>query len=189
MDTRIFTKTLRGTFMEETSPYLEGIGHGKIGRIVVGKFKIGVDLLEGIEELAKAESIRTGVILSGIGALEKGVFRNAKVIPPSYKMEDKYRLFVSVEKPLELVSLSGWIATSSDGNFNIHAHFLTTTVVDDKIVSLGGHLTQGTITSIKVVVVIGEIVDTNINAALDPTINQVNLDFGDQYHSSHNFNK
>ena len=82
MDTRIFTKTLRGTFMEETSPYLEGIGHGKIGRIVVGKFKIGVDLLEGIEELAKAESIRTGVILSGIGALEKGVFRNAKVIPP-----------------------------------------------------------------------------------------------------------
>jgi predicted DNA-binding protein with PD1-like motif len=189
MDAKIFTKTLRWTFMEETSQYLEGIGHGRIGRIVVGKFKIGVDLLEGIEELAKTESIRTGAILSGIGALEKGVFRNAKVMPPNYKMEDKYRLFVDVEKPLELVSLSGWIAPLSEGNLNIHAHFLATTVVDDKIVSLGGHLTKGTITSIKVVVVIGAIEDTNINAALDPTINQVNLDFVDKYHSLHDFNK
>jgi hypothetical protein len=107
----------------------------------------------------------------------------------SLKMEDKYRLFVDVEKPLELVSLSGWIAPLSEGNLNIHAHFLATTVVDDKIVSLGGHLTKGTITSIKVVVVIGAIEDTNINAALDPTINQVNLDFGDKYHSLHDFNK
>lgn len=164
--------------MEETSQYLEGIGKGKIGRIVMGKLKTGVDLLEGIEELARKGNIRTGVILSGIGALERGVFRNAKVIPPDYKMEDKYRLFVDVEKPLELVSLGGWIASTRDGNLNIHVHFLATTVIDDNIVSLGGHLTKGTITSIKVVVVIGAIVGTNIKAALDPTVNQFNLDFG-----------
>ena len=73
--------------MEEICKYLEGTGEGKIGRIIVGKLKIGVDLLEGIEELARRENITTGVILSGIGALEKGVFRNAKFVPPDYKME------------------------------------------------------------------------------------------------------
>lgn len=164
--------------MEETYQYLEGIGKGKIGQIIMGKLRIGIDLLEGIEELAKRENIRTGVILSGIGALEKGVFRNAKVIPPDYKMEDKYRLFVDIEKPLELVSLGGWIATTRNGELNIHAHFLATTIIDDEIVSLGGHLTKGTITSIKVVVVIGVIEDTNIKAALDPKVNQINVDFG-----------
>ena len=101
--------------MQEIYKYLEGTDEGKIGRIIVGKLKIGVDLLEGIEELAKRKSITTGVILSGIGALEKGIFRNAKVVPPDYKMEDKYRLYVDIEKPLELISLSGWIATTRDG--------------------------------------------------------------------------
>lgn len=164
--------------MEETYQYLEGIGKGSIGRIIMGKLKIGVDLLEGIEELTKRENLRTGVILSGIGALEKGVFRNAKVIPPDYKMEDKYRLFVTIEKPLELVSLDGWIATTRNDELNIHAHLLATTIIDDKVVSLGGHLTKGTITSIKVVVIIGVIEDTDIKAALDPKVNQINIDFG-----------
>ncbi len=164
--------------MEETYKYLEGTGEGKIGRIIVGKLKIGVDLLEGIGELARRENITTGVILSGIGALEKGIFRNAKVIPPDYKMEDKYRLYVDIEKPLELISLSGWIATTRDGKLNIHAHYSATTVIDDKLVSLGGHLVKGTITSIKVVVVVGVIEDTNIKAALDPKISQIDVEFG-----------
>ncbi len=164
--------------MEETYQYLEGIGKGSIGRIIMGKLKIGVDLLEGIEELTKRENLRTGVILSGIGALEKGVFRNAKVIPPDYKMEDKYRLFVTIEKPLELVSLDGWIATTTHDELHIIAHLLAPTIIDDKVVSLGGHLTKGTITSIKVVVIIGVIEDTDIKAALDPKVNQINIDFG-----------
>lgn len=163
--------------MGETYQYLEGIGKGKIEQIIMGKLRIGIDLLKGIEELAKRGNVRTGVILSGIGALEKGVFRNAKVIPPDYRMEDKYRLFVDIEKPLELVSLDGWIATTRNGELNIHAHFLATTIIDDEIVSLGGHLIKGTITSIKVVVVIGVIEDTDIKAALDPKVNQINVDF------------
>ena len=104
--------------MEETYKYLEGIGRGKIERIIAGKLKIGVDLLEGIEELAKREKITTGVIFSGVGALEKGIFRNAKVIPPDYKMEDKYRIYLDITNPLELLSLSGWIATTRDGELN-----------------------------------------------------------------------
>lgn len=163
--------------MEETYEYLEGIGKGKIGRIIMGKFRIDVDLLEGIEELAKKENITTGVILSGIGALKKGIFRNAKFMPPDYKMEDKYRLYVDIEKPIELISLSGWIATTRDGELNIHAHYSATAVIDDKLVSLGGHLVKGTITSIKVVVVIGVIEETNIKAVLDPRTNQIGVDF------------
>ena len=154
-----------------------GIGSGEISRIVMGKLKIGVDLLEGIKEIVRKEKIKTGIILSGVGALETGVFRNAKVIPSDYKMEDKYRLFVDIDSPLEIVALSGWIATTSEGKCNIHAHLSTTTVIDNSIVSLGGHLTGGTITSIKVVVGIGVIDHSNIKAVLDPKVNQIDVDF------------
>jgi len=164
--------------MVKADECIENTAEGKFGRIIIGKLKVGVDLLEGIEQLAYKEKIKTGVILSGIGALEKGVFRNAKIIPPDYKMEDKYRIYLDINKPLELISLSGWIATDKDNKLNIHAHYQTTTVIDDKIVSLGGHLIKGTITSIKVVVMIGEIEGTNIKAALDPRIDQIDLDFG-----------
>ena len=163
--------------MEEAYQYLEGIGRGKIERVAMGKLRVGVDLLGGIEELARREEVRTGVILSGVGALQKGVFRNAGVIPPDYKMKDEYRVFVDVDGPLELVSLNGWIARTGDGEINVHAHFMTTVLIDDKVVSLGGHLVKGTIASIKVVVAIGVIVDTNIAAALDPKLNQIDVAF------------
>jgi predicted DNA-binding protein with PD1-like motif len=165
--------------MGSPSLYLEGIGNGKIGRIVMGKFKIGVDLLDGIEELARTENVTTGVILSGIGALQRAIFRNAKIMPPDYKMEDKYRVYIDINSPLELLSLNGWIATSIKGELNIHAHFSASTVVDERVITLGGHLTKGTITSIKDVVVIGVIEETNIKAALDPQVNQVDVAFNE----------
>lgn len=163
--------------MEQTYQYLEGIGTGKIECIVMGKLKIGVDLLEGIQEIAKAEKIKTGIILTGIGALQKAVFRNAKVIPADYKMKDEYRVFVEIDRPLELVSLNGWLATTAENELNVHAHFVTTTVIDGEMVTLGGHLIPGTITSIKNVVVIGVIADTNITAALDSKLDQIDVKF------------
>jgi predicted DNA-binding protein with PD1-like motif len=163
--------------MVETYQNLQGIGKGKIVRIAMGKLKIGVDLLEGIEEITRRENIKTGIILSGIGALSKAVFRNAKVMPPDYKMEDKYRIYAEIKQPLELVSLSGWIATTREGETNVHGHFLTTTVRDDKVVSMGGHLVKGTITSIKIVVTIGVIEESNIVAAIDPNLNQIDIVF------------
>ncbi len=163
--------------MESRFNCLEGIGKGRIDRIVIGKMKIGVDLLAGIKELAEKEAIQAGIILSGIGALKKAIFRNAKVIPPDYKMEDQYRIYLEVESPLELVSLPGWIARKADGQIEVHAHFSASTVMGDKVVTLGGHLTPGTITSIKVVVIVGVIESSDIRAALDPKINQVDLTF------------
>ena len=156
---------------------LEGVGRGKMGRVVMGKLAMDVDLLEGIEELVKKERIRTGVILSGIGALKKATFRNLKVLPPDLKMEKHHRLYLELEQPMEIISLTGWIATREDGELEIHAHFSASTVMEDKVVTLGGHLTPGAITSVKVVVVIGVIEDTDIRAGLDPRLNQIDVKF------------
>ena len=163
--------------MDRDSKLLERTGSFQFSRIVMGKLKVGTDLLEGIKEIARQEKIRTGVILSGLGALSKGVFRNAKIMPPDYKMKDEYRVYLELEKTMELVSLPGWIATKENGDIEVHAHFTASLVLDDKIVTMGGHLTSGTIASIKVVIVIGVIEDSRIKAAVDPNINQSEIYF------------
>lgn len=161
--------------MERVFSSLEGIGKGRLDRIVMGKLRMDVDLLEGIEELVKKEKIRTGVILSGIGALKKATFRNLKILPSDLKVEKHHRLYLELEQPMEIVSLTGWIATREDGEPEIHAHFSASTVMEDRVVTLGGHITPGTITSVKVVVAIGIIEDTDIRASLDPRLNQFDV--------------
>jgi predicted DNA-binding protein with PD1-like motif len=146
-----------------------------MGRVIFGKLGMDVGFLEGIQELMKREKIRTGVILSGIGALKKATFRNLKIMPPDFKIEKHHRLYLELERPMEIVSLTGWIATKEDGEPEIHAHFSASTIIDDKVVTLGGHLTPGTITSIKVVVVIGVIESTDIKAAIDSNVNQIDV--------------
>ena len=154
---------------------LEGIGRGQMNRIVMGKLGMDIDLLQGIEELVKREGVRTGVILSGIGALKKAIFRNLKILPTDLKVEKHHRLYLELEQPMEIVSLTGWMATREDGEVEVHAHFSASTVVEDKVVTLGGHLISGIVTSIKVVVVIGVIEESNIKAGLDPRINQIDV--------------
>jgi predicted DNA-binding protein with PD1-like motif len=146
-----------------------------MNRIVMGKLGMDIDLLQGIEELVKREGVRTGVILSGIGALKKATFRNLKILPPNLKVEKHHRLYLELEQPMEIVSLTGWMATREDGEVEVHAHFSASTVVEDKVVTLGGHLISGTLTSVKVVIVIGVVEETNIKAGLDPRINQIDV--------------
>jgi predicted DNA-binding protein with PD1-like motif len=155
---------------------LEGIGKGRIDRIVMGKLGMDIDLLEGIEELVKHEKVQTGVILSAVGALKKATFRNLKVLPPDLKIEKHHRLYLDLEQPMEIVSLTGWVATKKDGDLEVHAHFSASTVMENQVVTFGGHLTPGVITSIKVVVVIGVIEESNIRAGLDPRINQIDVE-------------
>ena len=163
--------------MDGAHSLLEGIGRGRMDQIVVGKLRIGIDLLEGIQELARKEEIQTEVILSAVGALKKATFRNLKILPLDLKVENQHRLYLELEQPMEMVSLTGWIATREDGDTEVHAHFSASTVIEDKIVTLGGHLIPGTLTSVKVVIVIGIIEETNIKAGLDPRINQVDVKF------------
>lgn len=160
--------------MEHPEALWEGIGRGRLDRLVVGKLAMDIDLLQGIEGLVKKEYIQTGILLSGIGALKKATFRNLKVLPPDLKVETKHRLSLELEQPMEIVSLTGWIAKREDGGPEIHAHFSASTVMGDQVVTLGGHLIPGTITTLKVVV-IGVMEDTEIRASLDPRINQFDL--------------
>ena len=163
--------------MDGAHSLLEGIGRGRMDRIVMGKLRIGIDLLEGIQELARKEEIQTEVILSAVGALKKATFRNLKILPLDLKVENQHRLYLELEQPMEMVSLTGWIATREDGDTEVHAHFSASTVIEDKIVTLGGHLIPGTLTSVKVVIVIGVIEETNIKVDLDPRINQMDVKF------------
>jgi len=154
---------------------LEGIGTGRLERIVVGKLSMDVDLLEGIRELARRKRVHTGLILSAVGALKKATFRNVKTMPLDLKVKRNHRLYLELEQPMEIVSLTGWIATEEDGQVEVHAHFSASTVMEGRVVTLGGHLTPGTITSIKMVIAVGVIEESDIQAALDPRINQVDL--------------
>jgi predicted DNA-binding protein with PD1-like motif len=161
--------------MKSLSDLLEGIGRGRMDRVIMGKLKMEIDLLEGIQELAKKEGIRTGVILSAVGALKKAAFRNLKTLPPDLKVERHHRLYLELKQPMEIVSLTGWIATKEDGDLEVHAHFSASTVMGDQIVTFGGHLIPGTLTSVKVVLVIGVVEETNIKAGLDSRISQIDV--------------
>lgn len=161
--------------MSGASNLLEGIGTGRIERIVVGKLAMEADLLEGILELVKREGIRTGLILSAVGALRKATFRNVKRMPPDLKVKEEHRVYLQLNQPMEIVSLTGWVAAKENGGVEVHAHFSASTVMEDKVITLGGHLIPGAITSIKVVVAIAVIEESNIQAAVDSRIDQIDL--------------
>jgi len=147
--------------------FIECIGSQNIERLVQFRVKPDADLLEAIEEAMKAEGVRAGVIVSGLGALKKALFRNLKCFPKSYPVTSKDRLYLEVTAPMELVSLAGWIAPKTGGGVEVHAHYSASTVENDKVVTLGGHLTEGTICGIKVVVAILVLTDGGVYADKD----------------------
>jgi predicted DNA-binding protein with PD1-like motif len=134
---------------------LDGISSGKLSQVVLARIPIGVDLLDAIFEAVKRERIQKGIILMGIGALQKAVFRNLKDFPKEYPVTPKDRIYFEVTKPMEIVSLTGYIVPKLNGEPHVHAHFSASTVVEGAIETYGGHLDKGTITHIKVAVAIG----------------------------------
>lgn len=141
----------------EPSPLLEGTSIGSFKRIIMARIPIGVDLLDAIYEVVKRENIQKGLILMGIGALSKAIFRNLKVFPKEYPITPKDRIYFEVEKPLELVSLTGYIVPLLNGQPHVHAHFAASTVMGEAIATYGGHLEKGAITHVKAAVTIGEL--------------------------------
>jgi len=146
---------------------IECLGSSKINRMVQFRIKPGADLLQAISEAVDAEGINAGVFVSGLGALKKAIFRNLKVFPEKFPVTPEDRLYLEIAAPLELVSLTGWIAPKAEGGAEIHAHFAASTVRNGTVVTLGGHLTEGTICGIKVVVAILTIGEDGVCAALD----------------------
>lgn len=162
--------------MSENS-LLMGMGSGTIREIVVARIKMNVDLLDALNEIVREKQIKRGVLLSGVGALKKAVFRNVKEFVDIFPVKPKNRLYYELEQPMELVSLTGHIAPRKDGTRDVHAHFSASTVMDDKIVTLGGHLMNGTITWIKIAVAIAVLDDAPMVSTMDDITKSFDLAF------------
>ncbi len=163
--------------MAKQTSLLSSMGSQPIQRIVQFHVEAGADLLKAIEEAVRREKIKSGVFISGLGALSKGVFRNLIHFPKEYPVRDDNRLYLNLEAPLELVSLGGWVATKPDGTPEIHCHFSASTVAGDTVTTLGGHLTYGTIAGIKVVVAIAVLPDEAASAVYDEYSKSTDVSF------------
>ncbi len=154
---------------------LSGLGCGVAGRVVVARVREGADLLAAISEAVSSAGIHEGLILGGIGALERAVFRNLRRFPEQFPVTDADRLYLEVNQPLELVALGGHISPGPGGAPDIHAHFAASTVEADRVVTLGGHLTSGTKASIKVSVFLLELSNGNLRSVMDPHTKSLEL--------------
>jgi predicted DNA-binding protein with PD1-like motif len=146
---------------------IECLGSSTIQRLVQFRIKPGADLLQAISEALDTEGVKAGVFVSGLGALRKAIFRNLKVFPEKFPVTPEDRLYQEIAAPLELVSLTGWIAPKVGGGTEIHAHFAASTVRNDTVITLGGHLTEGTLCGIKVVVAVLVVAEDGVCAKLD----------------------
>ena len=156
---------------------IEGSGFAQIQGLFQFRIKPDADLLQAISEAVSAEGIRAGVFVSGLGALKKAIFRNLKVFPKKYPVTDEERLYLEVTSPMELVSLTGWIAPKAGGGVEVHAHFAASTVQDETVVTMGGHLTEGTICGIKCVIAVLVIDGGSIHADHDEKTKSCDLFF------------
>jgi predicted DNA-binding protein with PD1-like motif len=156
---------------------LQEVGSCKIERIVQFRVAVGSDLLFAIEEAVARENISCGVIISGIGALRRAIFRNLKIFPMKFPVSKNDRIYLEITSPMEMVSLGGWIAEGEDGKPKIHAHFSASTVVDESVQTLGGHLTEGTIADIKVVVAIAVLESGGAMTVVDSVSKDIDIIF------------
>lgn len=145
-------------------------------RMVLLRVRPGADLLAAIADGIRKHGIRSGVFVSGLGALQKAVLRNLRVFPASYPVQPEDRLYFTLEKPLELLGVSGWIGERADGTAEIHAHFSASYADGDRVVGVGGHLTTGTIAAIKVVIAIAVLPPGSVGTAFDEESQSLDID-------------
>ena len=80
--------------------------------LVVVALAPGEMLLESIQEALTEKDVRNGVVISGIGTLKN--LRMHYILHTNFPPDDK---IVNIERPLELVSVSGIVA---DGEAHLH---------------------------------------------------------------------
>ncbi len=117
---------------------------GIAGRIIVARLMPDSDVLLSLRKLVEEGNVKAGVILSGVGLLRKAHLRNCRVLPNEYPITDSNRSFMSFERPLEILGLSGNIS-EVEGKPWVHAHITLSSVNDEEISVIGGHLIEGCI--------------------------------------------
>lgn len=119
------------------------------GKVYILRLDQGDYVLESICQLIKEKNIRHGVVVSGIGTLDRCVMH--MVTSTGYPPQEYFTRWEN--QALELLSLQGIIA---DGCPHLHM------VVSDKEKAYGGHLEEGCRILYLGEVVIQEIEDTDI---------------------------
>jgi predicted DNA-binding protein with PD1-like motif len=102
---------------------------GSISEVIALRLDQGDDVLRSLEELARDRDIHTGIVLSGIGTLDRA--RLHHITHTGYPSENA---FVEYEGPIELLSIDGIIADHTP-----HLH----TCISMKETTYMGHLEPG----------------------------------------------
>ena len=121
----------------------------RTGRTFVLSLDQGEYVLESINDLIQKESIVNGVVVSGIGTLDKCILH--MITTTGYPPVEYFAKYDDV--PLELVSIQGIIA---DGMPHLHC------AVSDTEKAYAGHLENGCRVLYLCEVVIHELLDLNI---------------------------
>lgn len=126
----------------------------KIKRTIVIHIEKGEDLLESIREVITKEGIKSGLVLSGYGTLDRCRYHyiTTNLLPPTDE-------FDTYEGPLELVGMDGVIASGEP-----HIHF----DVANSEQSFGGHLEPGCRSLYLCDVVIAELEEIDMTFEVDP---------------------
>ena len=129
---------------------LVGLASSELSKVLQFKVRQNEDLLLAIEEAIEKAGANSGVVILGIGALKKAIFRNLKTIPEEFPVTEQDRVYPIIERPMELLTLNGWFQRKNDNKLYIHLHFTASGVNEEgDIFTIGGHLTEGTITGLK----------------------------------------
>ena len=122
--------------------YIERLGDS--GKVLAVRIKPKSDLLKSLHSIVEENGIKAGVILSGVGLLCKERLRNCKTLPKEYPIADVNRSYLSFERPMEILALSGNISDVESQPL-IHAHIILSYIDKDEIRVIGGHLIEGCI--------------------------------------------
>jgi predicted DNA-binding protein with PD1-like motif len=98
----------------------------------------GNDLVMGIEEACERSAIRSGSVSCCIGSLRKASFMF--LVPFDSRMGAAYCDPVTVDGPVEILSVQGTVGEEEGGNLYVHLHG---SFVDKEGHVHGGHLVRG----------------------------------------------
>jgi len=112
---------------------MEAIKRGLTSEMILVRFDPGERLLEGLRELIRAEGIRTGLVVSGIGTLSDcRLHQSVAGYPPN--LMTRHQEYLELKGSYEIASIQGIIA---DGDPHLHI------TLSEGSHTVAGHLEEG----------------------------------------------